>query len=823
MNHKKTFFWVLFMFLAVFFLSTIQDALPQESTEQLYEAALFKKEAEGDLEGAVQLFLKIITDFPENRKIAAKAQLQIGICYEKLGLKQAKKAFQEVIDKYPEQKDAVATAKERVINLEEYASDINRKAEQHFKKGNELLNLWEYKAAIKEFKNAIKLKPNTLFAQNAQYCIGQSYFKAGLYEDALAIFKKIIVEFPESMITPVTELMVSQVQHAMKNNKTDIPGITTQYLDENTIIDPETGITYRKVKTFAGKNDWITYTSGGFNMSPDGRFLVLENKVVPIDGSDPFNLVDMKALRSVYAPGMKRAAFYADSAIWTVPVSPETGHANGQPEKLLDGSYIYQHIVSWSPDGEKITFARSDKTITGDIWVISISDGKLMPVTNSQGFEGCPAWSPDGKTIAYRKNGEIWFAPTNGDETKLILKNGGFLQWSPDCKWFFHSNWENKHLYSLDSNKNLSFTAPKQVGDFIGFSPNGEKMLLYRSSYNNKWGVKVVSISGGPSFTPALSSEVYGSQWSVDSKLILAQSEDEKGDILYKKLPLTGENPARVKIDVNINGTPFPFGASPNLTQLAFSVKREDSKKDLYIIPFSMPEAMTTGPARLIFDGWSGGAYNVNFSWSPEGTKVALIQDGDIWIIPLEGGNPLQITNTPEGERWVSWSPDGKMISYIIPSKQIGILYTLPASGGIPKVVFNVNNASTWSPDSKSKTIISNNKLLFVSLDGDIIKSIDIPKELRTENSSDLQYSHDGKHLAFIGNNEDETYIITYSLVDDKFTRLAFEVLDDYKYGLSWSPNGKWLSYLTAEAEKVRPEGVLWEADFDEILEKIQK
>ncbi|MBE9509424.1 MAG: PD40 domain-containing protein [Bacteroidetes bacterium] len=792
----------------------------EQQAEKLLSKAIYQEEVNGELDEAIKTYQLIVKQYPDKRNVSAEALLHLGMCYEKLGLLQAHETYLDLINKYPEQKDEVAIAKERVNYLNAYAADINKKAEQHLKEGNRLLGLWEYESAIKEYENAIKLDPNNLLAQNAQYCIGQSWFRAGRHDIALTTFENLIEEFPESTIAPVTELMVAQVQYAMKNNKNQ--GMRKNYSSENTIIDPETGITYTKTNTFTGKNDLIRQT-GGFNLSPDGRFIVLENKVVPLDGSDPFNLVDMKALRAVYAPGMKRAAFYADSAIWTVPVSPETGHANGQPKKLLDGSYIYQHIVSWSPDGKKIAFTRRDKTIAEDIWVISISDSKLMPVTNSLGTEHSPAWSPDGKTIAYRKESAIWLASVNGNKTEMILKNGGYPQWSPDCKWLFHSNWENKHLYSLDGNKNLRFTAPKQVGDFIGFSPNGKKMLLYRSSYDNKWGVKVVSISGGPSFTPSLSSAVYESQWSVDSKLILTQSEDEKGDILYKIIPLTGENPVRIKIDVNINGTPFPFTASPDLTQLAFSVKRDDGKKDLYIVPFSMQEARTTGPARLIFDGWSGGAYNVTFSWSPDGTKVALIQEGDIWVIPLEGGNPLQITDTPEGERWVSWSPNGKMISYIIPSKQIGILYTIPASGGIPRIVFNVNNASTWSPNSKSKTIISNNKLLFVSLDGEKIKSIDIPKELKTGNSSGLQYSPDGKHLAFIVNIEDESLIIMYSIKDDEFTRLAFEVLDDYKYSLNWSPDGKWLSYLTYEKEKVRPEGVLWEADFEEVLKKLQQ
>jgi hypothetical protein len=56
-----------------------------------------------------------------------------------------------------------------------------------------------------------------------------------------------------------------------------------------------------------------------------------------------------------------------------------------------------------------------------------------------------------------------------------------------------------------------------------------------------------------------------------------------------------------------------------------------------------------------------------------------------------------------------------------------------------------------------------------------------------------------------------------------KITRLAQENLDDNKDALEWSPDGEWLSYTTEESAKVRPEGTLWEADFNEIKEKLAK
>jgi Tol biopolymer transport system component len=299
----------------------------------------------------------------------------------------------------------------------------------------------------------------------------------------------------------------------------------------------------------------------------------------------------------------------------------------------------------------------------------------------------------------------------------------------------------------------------------------------------------------------------------------LSESELPK----YKIIPLGGGNSVEVKTDSKID-IQQAIGFSRDLTKLAFSIKREDGRRDLYVIPFSMQDATTVGPPKLIFEGWVGGAFNVTASWSPDGEKMALIHEGDIWIVPLEGGDPVKITDTPEVERWIDWSPDGKMISYIFPSKQTWILYTIPANGGIPKVLYNgCEDGAIWSPDSKNLTFTSGNKLIILTLNGEKAKEIDIPKKLTTGNSSDFKYSPDGKYIALIVYNDDGASIFMYSIENNEFTHLAFENLNEYKYFLNWSPDGKWLSYFTYEEEKVRPEGTLWEADFKEILEKSGK
>jgi tetratricopeptide (TPR) repeat protein len=106
-----------FLVSAFSLLLISNDLSSQQTAGELLEKALYMEEAKGDLQKAIDLYQGILKQFPENREIAAKAQLHIGLCYEKLGLKEAEKAFQKVISDFPEQKEAVKLAREKLSLL----------------------------------------------------------------------------------------------------------------------------------------------------------------------------------------------------------------------------------------------------------------------------------------------------------------------------------------------------------------------------------------------------------------------------------------------------------------------------------------------------------------------------------------------------------------------------------------------------------------------------------------------------------------------------------------------------------------------------------
>src|SRR3954470_3485989 len=49
---------------------------------------------------------------------------------------------------------------------------------------------------------------------------------------------------------------------------------------------------------------------------------------------------------------------------------------------------------------------------------------------------------------------------------------------------------------------------------------------------------------------------------------------------------------------------------------------------------------------------------------SPDGTKVALVREGQIQVMPAAGGWPVPLTSAPGNKNGLSWAPDGSKIAY---------------------------------------------------------------------------------------------------------------------------------------------------------------
>ncbi|MDY7077279.1 MAG: SpoIID/LytB domain-containing protein, partial [Chloroflexota bacterium] len=127
-----------------------------------------------------------------------------------------------------------------------------------------------------------------------------------------------------------------------------------------------------------------------------------------------------RVLNLAWSPDGRRLAYVLASddlspALWVVDV------AGGKaPVRLtqFQGQMEILSAPSWSPDGRTLAFSRTplgaETASASDLWLVSISDGQrssnqaLHPLLKNDLEESNPAWSPDGRYLAFNRAGDVW-------------------------------------------------------------------------------------------------------------------------------------------------------------------------------------------------------------------------------------------------------------------------------------------------------------------------------------------------------------------------------------------------------------------------------
>ena len=93
-------------------------SISAQTPSQLFQQALLKENGEGNLKAAVSIYEKIVENTSAERSLRAKAQLHIGICWEKMGKQEAVNAYKIVMEQFNDQSSIVQEARERLDKLD---------------------------------------------------------------------------------------------------------------------------------------------------------------------------------------------------------------------------------------------------------------------------------------------------------------------------------------------------------------------------------------------------------------------------------------------------------------------------------------------------------------------------------------------------------------------------------------------------------------------------------------------------------------------------------------------------------------------------------
>jgi tricorn protease len=221
---------------------------------------------------------------------------------------------------------------------------------------------------------------------------------------------------------------------------------------------------------------------------------------------------DLPELRERYAKGSQwvfggavsptgaRAVFEFRGEIVTVPAE------KGDPRDLTQTAGVHERSPAWSPDGKSIAYF-SDASGEYELHVRA-QDGKgetKIFKLGGSGFYGSPNWSPDSQKIAFADNSLTlyWIDVKTGVVKKIASEYlyipGGQsamgTSWSPDSKWLAYTLgtptfFRRVHVYSLDQDKSFPVTDGLSDVDEPTFDAEG-KFLCFLASTDagpaNQW------------------------------------------------------------------------------------------------------------------------------------------------------------------------------------------------------------------------------------------------------------------------------------------------------------------------------------------------
>ena len=444
---------------------------------------------------------------------------------------------------------------------------------------------------------------------------------------------------------------------------------------------------------------------------------------------------------------------------------------------------LWMRYPAISPDGTTIAFAYK-----GDLYSVSVNGGEARQLTTHAAFDSHPVWSPDSKKIAFQSNREgsldIFVidakggAPTrlttnSGSETPIAFADNDHVLYSaslqPTAQSIIFGDNTFPQVYKVSTKGGRPELFSTLTMENISIAKNGDILYHDKKGYEDPWRkhqkspiARDIWLKSNGKFTKqtTFAGEDRSPVWTSDEKSFFYLSEQDGTFNIYRR----SLNSSSDKQITHHKGNPVRFLTASSADLLCYGYDGE-----IYTVkeggePQKVNISITTDndAPSLVRQIKSWGATEI--SVSPDAKEVAFVMHGDVYVTSVEYTTTKRITDTPQQERDLSFSPDGRALVYAAERNGVWQIYQ-------SKIKNEKEKNFTYATDIEEEQLV------------------------KTGITSQYpQYSPDGKEVAFF---EDRAALRIINLKSKEIrTVLDGKYVYSYSDGdiaFEWSPDSKWL------------------------------